>query len=61
MTIIAALRESDDSILIAADSARTETPSGFRKIVDDKLQKHPSAPIAWGGAGNPHIAINGFW
>lgn len=60
MTIIAAIRENDDAILIGADSGSTEFTSGFRRTVDNKLQKHPTSPIAWGVAGSPYLGINLF-
>src|SRR5215216_3828757 len=60
MTIIAAMRESADSILIGAESGQTESDIGLRSLYLTKLQKHPSAPLAWGATGNPTIGINRF-
>jgi len=59
MTIIAAMRESEESLLIGADSGST-TLSGFRQLVDDKLHRHPDRMIAWGIAGSPYLGINLF-
>jgi hypothetical protein len=55
MTIIAAMWETDTSILIAADSCVTEMPEEVRSLDFQKLDSHPSAPIAWGISGNPTI------
>jgi len=62
MTIIAAMWESEDSILIGADSGETETTTNLRLINNNKLQRYsnPSIPLAWGAAGNPAIGIDGF-
>ncbi len=51
---IAAMRESSDSILIAADSQQIET-NGIRSSTDKKLQWHPSLPLAWGASDNSSI------
>jgi len=55
VTIIATLRESDTSILIAADSGGVEEPPGIRIQFPIKLRKHTTAPLAWGYTGNPTI------
>ena len=54
MTVIAAMRESEDAILLAADSGGWEEPGG-RIHVADKLQAHATAPIAWASAGNTTV------
>ena len=56
MTIIVALRESSDSVLIAADSMQTET-GGIRSFTENKLQHHATAPLAWGITGNGTIGV----
>jgi hypothetical protein len=50
MTVIAALQESPDSILIAADSQTMElqVTGQVRHSSNHKLQVHPKLPIAWG-------------
>lgn len=60
MTIIAAMRESEKSILIGADSGETDTNTGLRLINEKKLQLHPCLPLAWGACGNPAVGIDGF-
>jgi hypothetical protein len=55
MTIIAAMRETPESILIAVDSQQTEMPGGIRISTDTKLQQHPTLPLAWGVAYNASI------
>lgn len=57
MTIIAALRESPDSILIAADSQQieTDTTGAIRSATSHKLQLHPTLPMAWGISDNATI------
>jgi ATP-dependent protease HslVU (ClpYQ) peptidase subunit len=59
MTIVAALREDSNSVLIAADSLITEN-DGIRSGSYDKLQHHASAPVAWGAAGNTTISMMQF-
>jgi hypothetical protein len=58
VTIIAVVWEGDDSILIAADSGETEMPDGTRAKYLHKLKKHPTAPLAWGMAGDMNIGVN---
>jgi hypothetical protein len=60
MTIIASLKEGEDSLLIAADSALTEPQIGYRSLCTNKLQRHSQAPLAWGISGNPTIGIDRF-
>ena len=60
MTIIAAMWESDNSILIGADSGETENGTGFRSINENKLLSPPKMPLVWGAAGNPAVGIDGF-
>jgi ATP-dependent protease HslVU (ClpYQ) peptidase subunit len=50
MTLIAAMRDTDGSILIGADSQMTDETSGIRYTVN-KLKQHPSGKLAWGTAG----------
>ena len=57
LTIIAALRESEQSLLLAADSGGEETP-GIRLQNEIKLRRHDNYQIAWGGSGNPQIALD---
>ena len=54
MTIITALRESGESILIGADNGYVESEV---IILDstNKLKKHPKESIAWATSGNPTI------
>lgn len=60
MTVVAALREADDALLIAADSGVTHWPGPIRDQYHSKLQRHPTAPLAWVGSGNPYVTIEGF-
>lgn len=55
MTVIAAMRESEDSLLIAVDSQYIEMPGKIPFATDTKLQSHPSFPLAWGVADNSTI------
>jgi len=48
-----------DYILIASDSQLTEAPGGLRSVMQ-KLQRHDSAPLAWGTSGNPALGIDQF-
>lgn len=48
MTIIAATRKDEKSILIGADSASTDPGTGFRRTVDNKLQSHPRLQLHGG-------------
>lgn len=57
MTIIAAMKESETSILIAVDSQQTQTPGNIPSFTDTKLQWHPSIPLAWGVADNATIGM----
>lgn len=57
MTIIAAIFESDDSILVSADSQVTESPSMLRSLTALKLQSHNTAPLAWGAAGDYSLGV----
>src|SRR5688572_5096903 len=57
MTIIAAMRESETSILIAVDSQQLETPGNIPSFTDTKLQWHPSIPLAWAVADNATIGM----
>lgn len=59
MTIIAAMRESDDSILIGADSGETNT-NKLRSLNLKKLQRHNRLPLAWGAAGNTYMGVDSF-
>ena len=55
MTLIAAMKESDTSLLIAADSAVRETPGNIPLTAIQKLRKHQSAPLAWGCSGDTEV------
>jgi hypothetical protein len=55
LTLIAALRESDTGVLIAADSGESETPGDLHSLQLYKLRQHPRAPLAWGAAGSGQI------
>jgi hypothetical protein len=59
MTVIAALKESPDSILIAADSQQMEVEATeqVRHLTSHKLQVHPKLPIAWGVYDNVSIGV----
>jgi ATP-dependent protease HslVU (ClpYQ) peptidase subunit len=52
VTVIVALAESEESILIAADSRETEAPGDLASVYLNKLKRHPSAHIVWATAGN---------
>jgi len=52
MTLIAALKESDDSVLIASDSAITEYPGGILTDSINKLRKHSREGLVWGTSGD---------
>jgi ATP-dependent protease HslVU (ClpYQ) peptidase subunit len=54
VTIIVAMRENDDSVLIAADGESMES-SLLRMKNNSKLGKHPAGLIAWGTSGNSAI------
>ncbi len=59
MTIIIAVKESDTSLLIGADTMQSED-NNLRIQNARKLFTHPSANIAWGIAGNVEIGNNEF-
>jgi hypothetical protein len=57
MSVVAAMWESENSILLGSDSALTE-PDPYLPLKFEyklKLRKHPTAPLAWGVVGNPTI------
>lgn len=56
MTVIAALVESDDALLLAADSGETQTPGPLRSLDLHKLHRHPVASLAWGVTGDVQIS-----
>ena len=58
MTVIVAMHESKDSLLIGADSEVTQE-GGLRRTLP-KLVGIKSVPIAWGASGNPSIGIHQF-
>jgi hypothetical protein len=60
VTVIAACRESEDSLLIAADSGETEAKSGRRLTTNRKLHRHRNEPLAWAISGNPTIGDQGL-
>lgn len=53
LTVIVAMKESDNSVLLAADGEGLEADA--IKVQKSKLRRHPSAPLAWGATGNPTI------
>ena len=53
VTLIAAMVERDDALLIAADSGQVESPEGLRGEYKGKLRQHVRLPLAWGVAGQP--------
>ena len=53
LTVIVAIKESDSSVLLAADGEVLEGDA--IREVKAKLRKHPSAPLAWGATGNTTI------
>jgi hypothetical protein len=53
MTVIATMLENERSILHPS-----ETP--LKSKVNNKLQKHDAAPLAWGTAGSMNIGIDRF-
>lgn len=57
VTVVSVLWESDDSILVAADSGVTEVDglSIMKSSTDKKLQSHPSGELAWAITGNASI------
>ena len=58
MTVIAAIREHDTALLIAADTGGEENPGQIPIVVPNKLRRHPSAPLAWAAAGNETIGAD---
>lgn len=58
VTVIVAMRESEDSVLIGADSEVTQE-GGLRRT-SPKLAGIKGVPIAWGASGNPSIGIHQF-
>ncbi|MEK6284480.1 MAG: hypothetical protein AABO57_01910 [Acidobacteriota bacterium] len=56
LTVIAAMFEGEHSILMGADSESTSSALQLRFQLDKKIATHPSAPLAWGVAGNGTIA-----
>jgi ATP-dependent protease HslVU (ClpYQ) peptidase subunit len=58
MTIIAAMKENESSILLASDS---EVAIGdIRLNYGNKLCRHPSASLAWAIAGDHTIGVDSF-
>lgn len=57
MTIVALMKESEDSLLLAADSQFTD---GDIKSTYSKLRKVSSQLVAWSSAGNPSIGLDEF-
>jgi hypothetical protein len=55
VTVIAAMVESDTSLLLAADSGETEMPGQLRSVFLGKLRRHPSAPLAWAATGDVQL------
>jgi hypothetical protein len=60
VTVIAALRENDGSVLIAADSGEMERFGLGPTSSGRKLHKHERGPLAWGVTGNPEICAREF-
>ena len=62
VTIIAAMWESNDTVLIAADSGITDTEKGKTSLPTEKLQcqSNENVPLAWGTAGNYMIGREYF-
>ncbi len=56
---LVAVTVQPDYILIGSDSQLTEAPEGLRSTIK-KLQRHNSAPLAWGTSGNPALGIDRF-
>lgn len=57
MTIVAVMKESEASLLLAADSQFTA--EGTKKS-QSKLRQIPNQQIAWSCAGNPSIGLDEF-
>ncbi|MFC2044388.1 hypothetical protein ACFLT8_04265 [Chloroflexota bacterium] len=57
MTIVAFMKESDDSLLLGADSQFTS--NGYRDF-GIKLREVKNQYIAWASEGNPHIGLEEF-
>ena len=55
MTVITALREGDDSVLIACDSGAHESAGGIRITIPQKLQRQPQGALAWATAGDTSV------
>ena len=60
MTVIAALRESPDSILIASDTAITETGAGITDRGVQKLFRHEKPGLVWGTGGDVTVGFEQF-
>lgn len=59
MTIIIAMKETDDSLLIGADTMTTED-GDMKAEMPTKLFKHGSHNIVWGASGNKEISAHEF-
>ncbi len=59
MTIIAAIKESNESLLVGADTMATED-DGMKDTLATKLYNHNTHKIAWGCSGNGEIARREF-
>lgn len=57
VTIVAFIRESEESLLIASDSQFT---SGDIRMTASKLRQIPNEKIMWSCAGNPSIGLDEF-
>jgi len=57
MTIVAIMKESEDSLLLAADSQFTD---GAIRSTHSKLRTVPEQLITWSSAGNPSIGLDEF-
>ena len=53
--MIAAMVESNTSLLLAADSGQTEMPGQLRSTDVGKLRRHATAPLAWAATGDVQL------
>lgn len=59
LTVIIAMKESSDALLIGADKMNIES-NQLKVVVNTKLFKHPKENIVWGCAGDKEIARHEF-
>jgi hypothetical protein len=60
MTIVVAMKENDNSILLSSDSGAFDASTNLRFNNCRKLSFHPKALLAWGYSGNPSIGWEDF-